>query len=250
MHEFLIHDMNEYVIFTETAMKIVNPYSFGDFHIHSSTLSDGLNTIDEIASAAGDLGYAKIAITDHNQYYMDQYGFPKKTHYSIIFSGRWKNTFNDVDVRFGVEADLLNEDGEICRDIQGLTPEFCILSSHRKIYNGNRLKVKQSYLNAIRKHGDMISLLGHLCSHDFSEILMPEDIVDITKAANEKNIPLELNCANLQNKKTSLPNLEAMLSCCRRLFVNSDAHTLHEMKTLRKSGFEYLNKNGYLRRIS
>ena len=67
---------------------------------------------------------------------------------------------------------------------------------------------------------------------------------------DKKGIALELNCANLKNNKTSIRNLEAMLSTCHRLYVNSDAHTMYEFKTLRQSGFEYLNRNGYLRRIS
>lgn len=33
-------------------MEILNPGNTGDFHIHSSTFSDGFNSIDEIVIAA------------------------------------------------------------------------------------------------------------------------------------------------------------------------------------------------------
>ncbi|MCP4762681.1 MAG: PHP domain-containing protein, partial [archaeon] len=47
-------------------MKIINEKISGDYHIHSSTLSDGMNSIDEIVIQAGKLNYKEIAITDHN----------------------------------------------------------------------------------------------------------------------------------------------------------------------------------------
>lgn len=58
----------------------------------------------------------------------------RETHYDIIASGRWTNIYNDVSVIFGVEADLLNVNGDICDHIQGITPEFIILSAHCKVF--------------------------------------------------------------------------------------------------------------------
>ena len=95
-------------------MNIINSMGHGDYHLHSSTLSDGLNSIDEIVIQAGLMNYKEIALTDHNREYMDRYGFSARTHYSIIASGRWKNIHNPVRVIFGVEADLLNEDLWYC----------------------------------------------------------------------------------------------------------------------------------------
>jgi histidinol phosphatase-like PHP family hydrolase len=218
----------------------------GDYHLHSSTLSDGLNSIDEIVIRAGLMNYTEIAITDHNREYMDRYGFSARTHYSIIASGRWKNIHNPVQVIFGVEADLLNEKGDICRDIQGYEPEFTVLSSHERIYQGSPGSLKTAYLKAIDRYGPAITLLGHLCAKPFSNELSPKDIQEITVAANAAGIALELNCANLANGKTSLPHLWAMLSCCKSLYVNSDAHTLHEFQTVRHRGFAYLKENHYI----
>ena len=130
-------------------MKIINNKISGDYHLHSSTISDGMNSIDEIVIQAGKLNYQEIAITDHNQEYLDSYKFSANTHYSIVSSGRWKNIHNDVHVIFGVEADLLNENGDICNHIQNIFPEFIILSAHEKMYAGNIRLIKKGYLNAI-----------------------------------------------------------------------------------------------------
>ena len=226
-------------------MNIINSLGHGDYHLHSSTLSDGLNSIDEIVIRAGLMNYTEIALTDHNREYMDRYGFSARTHYSIIASGRWKNIHNAVRVIFGVEADLLDEKGDICRDIRGVEPEFMVLSCHERIYKGSPGSLKTAYLNAIGRCGPAITLLGHLCAKSLSNELSPKDVQEIVAAANGAGIALELNCANLVNGKTSLPHLRAMLSCCKALYVNSDAHTLHEFQTVRHQGFAYLKENHY-----
>jgi len=226
-------------------MKIRNDITAGDYHIHSSTISDGMNSIDEIVIEAGKLNYKEIAITDHNQEYLNCYNFSARTHYSIISSGRWKNIHNNVHVVFGVEADILNENGDICDTIQNISPEFMILSAHQSIYSGNPNLLKNGYLNAINRYGSKIKLLGHLCLQQFSDYLNSKDIVEIVSAANEAGISLELNCANLVNNKTCETSLKAMLSCCRSLYVNSDAHTLYEFINVRKEGFKYLKSNNF-----
>ena len=227
-------------------MKIINDNAFGDYHIHSSTISDGMNTIDEIVIQAGKLKYKEIAITDHNQEFLDSYNFNAKTHYSLISSGRWKNIHNDVHVIFGVEADLLNENGDICDHIQNIFPEFMILSIHQKMYSGNFNLIKNGYLKAINRYGSKIKLLGHLCSQQFSKFLNPKDIIEIVTAANEAGIPLELNCTNLVNSETCEANLKVMLAYCKALYVNSDAHTLYELINVRNAGFRYLKFNHYI----
>ncbi|MEN8210992.1 MAG: PHP domain-containing protein [Thermodesulfobacteriota bacterium] len=227
-------------------MKIINDKTYGDYHIHSSTLSDGMNSIDEIVIQAGKLKYKEIAITDHNQEYLKSYGFKANTHYSIISSGRWKNIHNDVHIIFGVEADLLNENGDICDKIQNISTKFVILSSHQKIYSGDASLIKKGYLNAISRYGSEIKLLGHLCSQQFSDYLSTEDIIEIVVAANKAGVSLEFNCANLVNNKTCENNLKAMLSSCESLYVNSDAHTLYEFINVRNEGFKYLKSNNYI----
>ncbi|MFH1851253.1 MAG: PHP domain-containing protein [Candidatus Neomarinimicrobiota bacterium] len=224
-------------------MEIINPGNTGDFHIHSATFSDGFNSIDEIVIAAGGLGYQKIAFTDHSQVLLDAYGISRKTHYDIISSGRWTNIHNNVNVIFGVEADLLNVDGDICDHIQDITPEFILLSAHLKVYRGDLKQIKLAYLNAISRFGASINILSHLCTRQFAPFLSVNDIIHIVEAANSRGIALELNCANLAYGKTDLDNLKVMLDHARYLYVNSDAHTMSEFINLRKQGFQLLGRD-------
>ncbi|MCJ7552368.1 MAG: PHP domain-containing protein, partial [Ignavibacteriaceae bacterium] len=187
-------------------LEIINPGN-EDFHIHSLNYSDGMNTIDEIVKFSGEIGLTKIAITDHCQEHLTKRNLIKKNHYNII--DRWKNVYNEVDVKFGVEADLLNEDGDVCMEIQGITSEIILLSSHpAPIYSGNPTSITEGYLNAIERFHKNISFLAHPCSIYFEDYI---DIIAITELCNNYEIPMELNCANLVNKRTNLKNLQRML---------------------------------------
>lgn len=222
-------------------MEIVNPGK-EDYHIHSLNYSDGMNTIDEIVKYAGDINFKKIAITDHCQVHIEKRKFVLKNYYSML--ERWENVHNEVEVRFGVEADLLNENGDVCMDIQGITPQIIILSSHpAPVYSGDPNKINEGYLNAIERYHNKITFLGHPCSKYFEEYI---DIRAIIELCNKYDLPMEFNCANLVNKRTSLDNLKMMLYNANQIYVNSDAHTLNELRMLRNEGFKYLLENGYI----
>jgi histidinol phosphatase-like PHP family hydrolase len=159
-------------------------------------------------------------------------------------TGRWQNVHNDLEVIFGVEGDILNEEGEICIDIQGIIPELIILSSHPSpVYRGNLKKITEAYLKAIELNHDKITFLGHPCAKYFEDHL---DIIPIVEICNRYDLPMEFNCANLVNKRTNLKNLDYMLRNVKRIYINSDAHTLNEVLTLRSEGFKYLREYGFI----
>jgi len=221
-------------------MDIVNPGK-EDYHIHSFNFSDGMSTVDEIVKFAGEIGLEKIAITDHCQVHQDKRKFVTKNYYNMI--ERWKNIHNNVEVLFGVEADILNEEGDVCLDIQNITPEIIILSSHpAPVYGGTSKKITEAYLNAIERYHDKITFLGHPCSNYFEDDIQ---IMPIIELCNKYDVPMEFNCANLVYKKTNLQNLDLMLKNIKRIYVNSDAHMLNELKELRRIGFQYLSEKGY-----
>lgn len=215
-------------------MKILNTEK-EDYHLHSFNFSDGLSTIDEIARFAGEIGMKKIAITDHSQFCLDKSVYGKKSARTIVT--RWKNVFNDVEVIFGVEGDLINEDGDCCFDIQGKEGDFRILSYHREIYAGNHSKVADGFIKAIQRYHDKISVIGHLCAG-----LNHDDALRVIKEANKHKVPLELNAKYFlfdpEKWRVLLDNAE-------QIYINSDAHTLWELKTRRKDAREKLREMGY-----
>lgn len=212
-----------------------------DCHMHTITYSDGLNSVDEMVMWAGLFDMHKIVITDHCQFYLDRSGYGKKSNRNI--AGRYRNIHNDVEVIFGIEADIMNDEGDVSMDIQGIPADFTILSAHNHIFAGNPTKITEAYLRAIERFGDKITFLGHLCSKYFEKYLDVEKVVDAALACG---VSFELNCANLRNSRTNLNNLKIMMSKSDRLWVNSDAHTLEELKNLRRVGYEFLEDNHFL----
>lgn len=222
-------------------MKIINPGA-EDFHMHSLNFSDGNNTIEELVHWAGKFGLTKIGITDHSQTAIDTEKWARKGPRSTL--KRWKNVHdNGVEVVFGVEGDLLNEAGDICDNIQGETSSLLILSAHGRIYQGDPQKITEAYLKAMERYAHKITFLGHPCINYFEKYLNIDTVIE---AANKLQIPLEFNCCNLVYGKTNLGHLDILLRKADQIYVNSDAHVLYELKTVREAGLKYLRDRGLL----
>ena len=220
-------------------MKIINPNS--DMHSHTFSYSDGLNSVDEMVIMAGRAGLKKFAITDHSKSHLIRHDIVKKTSGSCV-KFRWKNIHNDVNVVFGVEADLISEEGEVDFENEYRMKDFVLLSAHRGVYKGEPRKITDAYISALEKHHKEIDCIGHLCAKYFSEHVNVGRVVEV---ANHFNVPVELNCANLVFGKTDMERLEQMLGMVDRIYVNSDSHTLYDMMHLRINGLKFLRAGGY-----
>jgi histidinol phosphatase-like PHP family hydrolase len=191
-----------------------------------------MSSIDEIVRLSGEIGLTRIAITDHSQAMLDRTGMPKKSFRSGL--DRWKNPWNGVDVAFGVEADLLDEDGRFCAEIDGRSSPFLILSYHREIYEGDRGKIVRGFKKAMDSR--RFSLIGHVCVDVEEEVAAA--IID---EANEREIPLELN-ATYYLKESS--RWDVLFERADRAYLNSDAHNLYELKHQRRMALELMARSG------
>ncbi len=215
-----------------------------DYHVHS-IFSDGAHTFDEIAEAAAKIGLAKVAICDHSDEYMAAYRAPRLQGFYHALH-RWQNTVNNVQVIRGLELDLLSSDGEIS-DLAKYRhrPEFLILSAHRDVYKGSNESVTEAYLRAIERNANVLNMLGHPCATYFGAGWEQGiDIEKIVKVANDANIGIEVNGANLINNKTNLEKLQFVCRSARILYANSDAHTTHEMILCRQKALEVAGSYG------
>ena len=214
-------------------MKVIDQES--DLHVHSLQFSDGLNTIDELVQMAGRLGLKKLAIADHS----DARTFLPLIAYRVILS-RYANVLNDVEVIFGVEGDLLNDDGDICMTIQKMESEFLLLTAHPDTFKGNPEKITDAYLKALERYHEKIQFICHPCAY-----FTHTDIERLTKAANDHGIPVEVNTSNLSSGVTDMEKLDVMVTLADQIVVNSDAHSLADMTT-RSKGLDYLRAKGLL----
>lgn len=112
-------------------MKILNTIH-EDYHMHSINYSDGMNTIDEIVQYADKIWLKKIVITDHSQFALDKDNLAIRNWRN--HTDRRKNIYNNLEVGFGIEWDLIDEDGNCCFDIQWKESDFNILSCHESLF--------------------------------------------------------------------------------------------------------------------
>jgi histidinol phosphatase-like PHP family hydrolase len=218
-----------------------------DYHMHTSSLSDWIPTINELVQFAWNIWLKEIAITDHSQFCIDY--FRKKENiylwntafYSIK---RFNNVFNNVKVIFWVEWDLLNKNWDVCFDIQWIEPEFIILSAHKDIYCSDPSTITDATIKAIKKYHKKIKFIWHPCSN--SDFWKYFDIKKLVETANKYKVPLEFNAKNLVRWKTNLEKLDYLLKNTNKIYLNSDAHSLYELKTVRQKAIEFLYENKYL----
>ncbi len=231
-------------------MQILN-FPDEDHHMHTFNFSDGADTIDGMVDYAGHIGLKVITITDHSQAILDVYREKEKV--MMPLSPRWlakdyKTPYdNGVEVRFGLEADLIDETGRICDWVGDQkyagTEKRIILSAHKLAYQGDPKKVTQGLIKAIKKHSERIIAVGHPCSKkDFPNYM---DIPELCKVANDYGIPLEFNAKNFaeKEKNTDLTQLDRLFEHADQLMVNSDAHFKAALNT-RKVVFQYLEEKG------
>jgi len=203
-----------------------------DLHIHSMNYSDGLCTIEEIVRLAGEIGLSRIAITDHSQAMLDHYGMARK----CVRAGleRWKNVWNEVEVVFGVECDLLDEKGRICDEIDGKSSDFLILSYHKDMYEGDRSRVAEGFVAALRSR--RFEFVGHVCVD-----LDPGSSLAVIGEANRLGVPLELNATYYLKSPGSW---DILFDNAERIYLNSDSHNLYELKHQRRMARELMASEG------
>jgi len=226
-------------------MKLLNPDE-RDYHMHTSSFSDGMNSVDEIVKFAWEIGLKEIAITDHSDTCMKnlkkQKGIsPSTFRYNIR---RRKNVFNDLNVIFWVEADILNQDWDICSTIQGDEPDYIILAGHQHVYQSDPQTITDAHIKAIERYHSKIKFICHPCNNsDFWKYI---DIQRLVKVANKYQIPLEFNAKNYVYGKTNMDKLDYLLKNTNEVYINSDAHNLFMLKNHRKSWLQYLKENNYI----
>lgn len=217
-------------------MKIINLEN-EDYHIHSFNFSDGWNTIDEIVRYSCEIGMKKIAICDHSGAWLKKKNFQRKVYRSPL--DRWSNVLNSVDVILGVEADLLNSEGDICDYIDSNIPEnFIILSYHHSVFESGAELAANAFIKAIQRHHSKINIIGHVC-----EGLNEEDAKKVIFEANRFGIPLELNAKYFLR---DADKWRVLLDNAQKIYVNSDGHVLKDIRDLRKESFQVLKNRGYI----
>ena len=130
----------------------------GDLHMHS-TWSDGRNSIADMVSAAKQIGYEYVAITDHSQHawssrQLSPEDIPRQREEIEALRAR----VNGIEILHGVEVEIL-EDGGLDFDDEALAGFDVVLASLHDPAGQDDAQLTERYLRAIRH--PLVNVITH-----------------------------------------------------------------------------------------
>ena len=201
----------------------------GTFHCHT-VASDGHNSLEEMASAAQELGLEYLGIAEHSKSSIQAHGIDAAKLRSQIAAIRKMNRkFDGFRLFAGVECDILR-DGTLDFDDEILAElDFAVASIH-SVFNLSEAEMTKRIIRAMEN--PFITILGHLTGR----LLLKRDpyLVDVPavlEAAAATGTWIELNAApkrlDLDWRWWPLAKQKGV-----RCVINPDAHRTERLQDL------------------
>jgi DNA polymerase (family X) len=202
----------------------------GDVHMHTVE-TDGRNTIEEMAEAAGKRGYKYMAITDHSKNLAFANGLDDARALEHI---RRIHTVNEqipgIKIFAGIEVDILT-DGDLDLSDEVLAQMDVVVASVHSQFNQDRAMMTERLLKAIEN--PHVSILGHptgrlllrrdAYAFDMDAILKSAARHKVAMELNSYPDRLDLNDVHLrQAKQTGV-----------KIVINTDSHHTSHLEKIR-----------------
>lgn len=192
-----------------------------DVHCHTISSTHAYSTITENAAHAASIGLTHMGIADHGP------GMPGGAHrYHFFNLGALPDEIHGVKILRGIEANILNEKGELDFDNQYLTRlDFVIASMHREvIIPADCAANTAALINAMEN--PHVHILGHMHNPQY-----PIDIEAAVKAAARTHTIIEINNHSLipgSFRYAGDDDFVQTLELCKKynvsVLASSDAH--------------------------
>jgi len=215
----------------------------GVIHVHTKW-SDGIATVEEMASYARKKGFEYLVITDHSQsaYYAGGIKVEKVDEY-IAEIRTVDEKYDDIKVIAGIESDILS-DGSLDYDDEILSKFDLVIASIHSNLRMSKDKATERLLKAIANPHTRI--LGHLTGRLL--LARPGYEVDydrIFEACAKNNVLIEIN-ANPQRLELDWTWIDKAQEAGVKFSVNPDAHAVEEIDFI-KYGVAIARKGGMLK---
>ena len=198
----------------------------GDLHVHSHW-SDGAFSIEEMARAALERGYAYILIADHSKSLGVAKGLDEarlqqqREEISALNERLARETEGRFQVLSGIEVDILGDGGLDLAEEMLASLDFVVASVH------SRLKMEpeamtERLLKAIRS--GVVDVIGHPTGRLLNEREGYEfDLERVSEACAEEGVALELNASP---QRLDLRDIQARMAKERgvKIVLSTDAH--------------------------
>jgi DNA polymerase (family 10) len=206
----------------------------GDVHMHTVE-TDGRNTIEEMAEAARDRGYAYMAITDHSKNLAFANGLTDERaleHIARIRAADKKFSSGKKPIRIfaGVEVDIL-ADGTLDLSDEVLAQMDIVIASVHSHFNQDRATMTDRLLKAIANPNT--SVIGHPTGRQLlRRDAYPFDIDAVLKAAAKNKVAMELNA---YPDRLDLCDVHLRMAKQHgvKIVINTDSHHTSHMEKIR-----------------
>lgn len=217
---------------------------YGDYHTHT-TWSDGKGSIKQNLRYAEIAGLEQVAITEHgfrNPSYSIKKFYDEKKEIDSL-----RNT-SKVKLLFGIEADILNENGEIDVDEEAIDIiDLLIVGFHMFSLPDNFRDYRRFYIpsilkpftksNVVFKERNTDALISCITNHPVDMLSHPNhrlfaDMRAVAKACYECGTLIELNIKHLNSV---IDVLDDFAQENVEFVVNSDAHRPQEVGNFEKA---------------
>ncbi len=203
----------------------------GDIHLHS-LYSDGMNSIEEMAQQALQLGYNYIAITDHaralgvaNGLSIERYKDEKKEIEQL------NRKFAPFKIFFGTELNILS-DGRIDFSDEELNLfDICLAGIHSGM-NQEKGKITNRIINAMSYNSvraithPLGGIIGRRNNYDV-------DLDSVFKEAQKRDVLVEINASSQRLDLNDINARRAKEIYNLKFEIGTDAHSIDGMKDMR-----------------
>ena len=202
----------------------------GDLHCHT-TLSDGHNTLEEMADAARERGYSYLAVTDHSA----THGFgndvqPDALRARIEEVRRLDRRLRGFKLLAGTETNIL-PDGSLDYEDELLGElDWVIASVHTSFRISERAMTERAV--AAIEH-PLVDCIGHLTGRMLLRRRPYDiDVERVAEAAARTGTMLEIN-GNPNRRDLSEHNARLAAEIGATIVINTDAHRVRTMENMR-----------------
>ena len=203
----------------------------GDLHCHT-TLSDGRNTLEEMAEAARARGYAYLAITDHSA----SHGFGNHVTAEALLArvkevAALNETYEGKRFRLlaGSEVNVM-PDGSLDYDDEVLAELDWVIASVHTSFRISEKKMTERVITAIEH--PLVDCIGHLTGRMIGRREPYDiDVEAVAEAAARNGTMLEIN-GNPNRRDLSERHARLAADAGVRICINTDAHGVDTLRNI------------------
>lgn len=197
-----------------------------DLHSHTLCATHAFQTLQEMATAAHEIGYYALAITDHAP------AMPDAPHIWHFANGNaLPRVVQGVAMLYGAEVNVMDTKGGLdLSQSQLAVQDWVVASIHSPCVPGVLTRKEANRIWLAIAENPYVDCIGHSEQENYRY-----DYDLVTKAFAQNHKVVELNAGSFAVRKDGIPNMRKLLTACLEngchIAVDSDAHSAWRLQT-------------------